>query len=290
MQNSEIFVLCVYGDSNILHLNNVLIPSLARTTKNHVNLLTINFNHISKNKITSGVYNGVNVINIDNLNNMNLGFAAANNILFKYIPDSEHFVIINPDTIPQRGSVDALIDRKKMSKGKAAIIEGRQWPFEHPKEYDPLSLKTPWASGAFSLIDYKFFRDIGGMDEIYYLYLEDVDLSWQAWLNGYSVLYEPMATVTHFTGFRFYRYDLISAESYLSIRNFLIIARKFFGDAGESKAISFLKESPDIELVNMAKCEYMTTYRQNISSAYIGKKHQMVKILGLNRFHEFRAS
>ena len=62
--------------------------------------------------------------------------------------------LINPDCVPLPGSIDRLIERKT---DKVAIVEGRQWPFEHPKKYDQKTLETPWASGAFELIDSDFY-------------------------------------------------------------------------------------------------------------------------------------
>jgi GT2 family glycosyltransferase len=38
---------------------------------------------------------------------------------------------------------------------------------------------------------------LGGFDNDYFAYLEDVDFGWRTWLAGYRVLYEPAATVRH---------------------------------------------------------------------------------------------
>jgi GT2 family glycosyltransferase len=193
--------------------------------------------------------------------------------------------MINPDTIPQPGCIDALIARYKSAAGQAAIIEGRQWPFDHPKEFDPLTLETPWASGAFCLVDAEFYRSVGGMDETYFLYMEDVDLSWRAWLNGYAVLHEPAAAVAHFSGGRFYRRDLVSREARHSFRNFLILAKKFFGTAGEQQALDYIRDAADKDLARLAIQEYWGSYRKKTSSRYVGHHHPQVKIVGLNCFH-----
>ena len=41
------------------------------------------------------------------------------------------------------------------------------------------------------------FLSIGGFDDDYFAYLEDVDFGWRAWLTGQRVLYEPRAVVRH---------------------------------------------------------------------------------------------
>jgi hypothetical protein len=39
--------------------------------------------------------------------------------------------------------------------------------------------------------------DLGGFDDDYFAYLEDVDFGWRSWLSGFRVLYEPRAVVRH---------------------------------------------------------------------------------------------
>jgi len=41
------------------------------------------------------------------------------------------------------------------------------------------------------------FLSLGGFDDDYFAYLEDVDFGWRSWLAGQRVLYEPRATVRH---------------------------------------------------------------------------------------------
>jgi len=290
MGNTPLNVQCVYGSAHLHHLQNVLIPALKSTTTRPVRLLTTNYDPHSQATLESGYVDGVEVLDVSNRSAKISGFAENHNRLFAGHPSGDFFIIVNPDCIPQTGSIDALISRKITHKStkSVAIVEGRQWPFEHPKEYDSLSLTTPWASGAFSLIDSAFYKLVGGMEEMYFLYLEDVDLSWQAWLNRYSVLYEPAASICHFSAGPFLRKDLVSSEQYLSLRNFLIISRKFFGESGEKTALSLLKQSSDRDLSELAIAEYFKDYRERVATTYWGKRHRNVKILGLNRFHEWR--
>jgi GT2 family glycosyltransferase len=42
--------------------------------------------------------------------------------------------------------------------------------------------------------------DLGGFDDDYFAYLEDVDFGWRSWIAGYRVLYEPRAVVRHASG------------------------------------------------------------------------------------------
>lgn len=38
---------------------------------------------------------------------------------------------------------------------------------------------------------------LGGFDDDYFAYLEDVDFGWRSWISGHRVLYEPRAVVRH---------------------------------------------------------------------------------------------
>lgn len=52
-------------------------------------------------------------------------------------------------------------------------------------------------SGAFYLSRKKILREVGGFDEDFFMYGEDLDLSWRIKELGYKVLYYPLFHVTH---------------------------------------------------------------------------------------------
>ena len=116
-------------------------------------LVTMNFDPHSSARLSSGRVAGVDIVDVANPANDTTGFAENHNALFARCPPHGPFVVINPDCTPHEGAIDRLLKRKSSADIPAAIVEGRQWPLEHPKEYDTLSLWTPWASCAFSLID-----------------------------------------------------------------------------------------------------------------------------------------
>jgi N-acetylglucosaminyl-diphospho-decaprenol L-rhamnosyltransferase len=57
-----------------------------------------------------------------------------------------------------------------------------------------------WVSGSCFLARRTTLDAIGGFDEAYFMYLEDVDLCWRAGHAGWRVRYEPAAAVTHVGG------------------------------------------------------------------------------------------
>jgi GT2 family glycosyltransferase len=56
---------------------------------------------------------------------------------------------------------------------------------------------TLFACGAAMLVDRDVFLEVGGFDESYFAYYEDVDLGWRLWALGYSSVLAPAARVLH---------------------------------------------------------------------------------------------
>jgi N-acetylglucosaminyl-diphospho-decaprenol L-rhamnosyltransferase len=57
-----------------------------------------------------------------------------------------------------------------------------------------------WVSGACFLARRSAFEQVGGFDEAYFMYVEDVDLCWRLGRLGWLVAYAPMAEVVHLQG------------------------------------------------------------------------------------------
>lgn len=54
-----------------------------------------------------------------------------------------------------------------------------------------------FANGGAMLVDRRVFLEIGGFDEDYFAYFEDVDLGWRLWVCGYKVVLNPKAVAYH---------------------------------------------------------------------------------------------
>jgi GT2 family glycosyltransferase len=57
--------------------------------------------------------------------------------------------------------------------------------------------RVPWLTGCCLLLRRDCYEQLGGFDEDFFLYYEDVDLCQRAAARGWSVWYEPALTLTH---------------------------------------------------------------------------------------------
>ncbi len=125
----------------------------------------------------------------------NLGSAAGHNALFERC-QSDLLFITNPDAYLSPDVFDPLV--RCLGQPSVGMAEARQLPLEHPKRYDVVTGDTSWASGACVMMRSETFRELDGYDDdTFFLYCDDVDLSWRTRLAGYRVVHVPRARVFH---------------------------------------------------------------------------------------------
>lgn len=149
-------------------------------------------------------------------NSANLGFAKANNIAIAR-STAKYVVLLNNDTKADHNFIYELVSKAEEDP-KIGICEAKQLPLEHPKYYDPKTFETSWCSGGGCLIRKTALEEVGFFDEAFFMYLEDVDLSWRMWLHDWKCVYNPEALYEHRTALS--REGRPSdAEMYYSVRN-----------------------------------------------------------------------
>jgi N-acetylglucosaminyl-diphospho-decaprenol L-rhamnosyltransferase len=62
------------------------------------------------------------------------------------------------------------------------------------------TLTTGWVSGACLAVRRDLFTQVGGFDDHYFMYFEDVDLGYRLGKLGYTNLYVPEVSITHIGG------------------------------------------------------------------------------------------
>jgi N-acetylglucosaminyl-diphospho-decaprenol L-rhamnosyltransferase len=151
----------------------------------------------------------------------NLGFAGANNLAAK-LAATPFLAFLNPDAFPEPDWLSRLIDLAERLPG-AGAVGSRQLSADDPDLLDGVGdvmhasgiayrsgyrqrRPTPALSEAFStcaaamLVRRDAFESIGGFDDRYFCYFEDVDLGFRLRLKGYRIVQCPDAVAFHVGG------------------------------------------------------------------------------------------
>jgi N-acetylglucosaminyl-diphospho-decaprenol L-rhamnosyltransferase len=166
---------------------------------------------------------GVSVVR----NPENHGFARAVNRGSR-LSRGEWVLLLNPDVTVPDGFLDGVLDAaqrwpardpragvigfqlrnrdgtKQASSGPFPTLLGTVAGLLLPRSrrktrHRPLTARrpVPWVTGGCLLVRRDCFEEVGGLDERFFLYYEDVDFCRRARRAGWSVWYEPALRVTH---------------------------------------------------------------------------------------------
>lgn len=128
----------------------------------------------------------------------NVGFGAAHNATFE-LADAPFFFVLNPDSRLHSNAMAELQAAIADSSDNVGAWELRQVPYEHPKLYDPVTLRTEWVTGAAVVFRRAAFAQVAGFEPRIFMYGEDVDLSWRLRAEGWTLCYVPRAVAVHHT-------------------------------------------------------------------------------------------
>jgi GT2 family glycosyltransferase len=166
----------------------------------------------------------------------NIGFSAANNLVLRQ-SHAAALLLLNPDTEVYAGTLDAALARLRAEErigmvGVKLVTEsgaldhackrsfptplsalahftgiGRgenaggalgQYRATHLGDDEPGEVDA--VNGAFMLCRGEAVREVGLLDEGYWLYMEDLDWCHRFWDAGWSVFYEPAGVALHVKG------------------------------------------------------------------------------------------
>ena len=165
----------------------------------------------------------------------NLGYGTAVNRAVATLPVDDEFVLVaNPDVTWGPGSIDALLEAANrwpragalgplirepdgavypsarhlpslIRGGMHAVVgfvwKANPWTKTYRQEHlEPSERPVGWLSGSCLLIRRAAFDRVGGFDERYFMYMEDVDLGDRLARNGWLNVYVPGAEILHEKG------------------------------------------------------------------------------------------
>ncbi|EXJ13469.1 glycosyltransferase family 2 protein [Imhoffiella purpurea] len=151
----------------------------------------------------------------------NSGFARANNLALAEVSDCQWLALLNPDAVPDPTWLEQLLaaarrhpeaaafgSRMYSDRGRTCLdgsgdvmhVSGLVWRRDHGRSASGWRLEggevfSPCAAAALYRRD--LFERLGGFDEDFFCYIEDVDLGFRIRLAGYSCRYVPLAQVIH---------------------------------------------------------------------------------------------
>jgi len=166
----------------------------------------------------------------------NIGFSAANNVVLRE-EEAAAVLLLNPDTEVHSGTLDAALARLRsdprigmvgcklvtesgeldhackrsfptplsalahftgVGRGESAGVALSQYRATHLGDDEPGEVDA--VNGAFMLCRAEAVREVGLLDEGYWLYMEDLDWCRRFWQAGWTVFYEPTGVALHVKG------------------------------------------------------------------------------------------
>ena len=169
-------------------------------------------------------------------NEKNAGFAKANNKALAMC-NGRYILFLNPDTLLAEHTLEACMEIFSKNQQCGAIglrmldgnghflaeskrsipaagntfykLAGFAAAFPHSKIFNNYALgnlspekmyPVPVLSGAYMMVQKKLLDETGGFDETYFMYGEDIDLSYRLLQTGYENIYAGHIPMIHFKG------------------------------------------------------------------------------------------
>jgi GT2 family glycosyltransferase len=157
-------------------------------------------------------------------NEVNLGFAAGNNVALQYALKRtfDFSLLLNNDTVVDPQALTSLI-REAMRNPACGIVGSKVVYYDRPQIiHHAGGIVLPWkgqaqnigmgqpdegqfnqvkkvdfVTGCSMLVDRRMIRVVGMLDEEYFVYWEDADWCVRSWQKGWEVVYAPGSIVYH---------------------------------------------------------------------------------------------
>lgn len=173
----------------------------------------------------------------------NLGFGGGQNRLSE-LSTPDYILTLNPDTVFAPDLVTELV---KFAEGRSdfGIVEARQFPLEHPKTWNKKDFTTPWCSGCCAMFSGEVYRTVRGFDPAFFLYCEDVDVSWRVRALGKRCYYCVEAGIYHRKQLTLSGVRTGESEHLWGLAGLLLLLKKYGRNRQFDRLLNNLKKSKD---------------------------------------------
>jgi GT2 family glycosyltransferase len=164
-------------------------------------------------------------------------------MLVQYLKANPHVGVVGPQTIDADGEISVTAHADYSLTAIALSYFGLAQRF--PGLFNQHDLKinhgttqpqiVDWLQGSCLMMPREVYNTVGGFDEAFFLYVEDVDLCHRIRATGKQVVYYPQATATHLQG--------TSARNfpYFRVRGYHLSPLYFFRKRGQHMHVRLLK-------------------------------------------------
>lgn len=155
----------------------------------------------------------------------NRGFAAANNQALR-ASSGRYVFLLNSDTVAQPGSITRLAQFLDTHPAVGVVgprllnadgslqpswalfpnllteLTGKKirWRWPYPTRDGTIAYATDWIDGAAMMLRREVVKQVGLLDESYFMYTEEVDWCYRIKRAGWPICYLPEASIVHLGG------------------------------------------------------------------------------------------
>ena len=287
------------------------LPSVIEHSKQATIYIADNASTDDSVDFVTSTYPSINIIQ----NKENGGYAKGYNDALKNL-NEDIFCLLNSDVEVTQNWLLPIIETFKAEK-KTAIIQPKLLDFKRKNYFEYAgaaggfidkygfpycrgrifntiekdlgqyndSLEIFWASGACFFIKNKVFKELDGLDELFFAHMEEIDLCWRAKNLGYGVKFIGQSKVYHVGGATLNRTN--PKKTFLNFRNslftltknakgnilFLILTRLLFDGVAGVKFLFDLKPNHTFAIV---KAHF--SFYKNLRSLLIYRKSSITKV------------
>lgn len=243
-------------------------------------------------------YSRIRIIELDK----NYGFSGGYNRAFEQL-DSKYMLLLNSDIEVCEGWLEPMIELMETDESIAActpkLLDYKQrthfeyagaaggyidkygYPFCRGRIFDQVeedrgqydqAADIFWGSGACLMVRADLYRESGGLDELFFAHMEEIDLCWRLQQMGYRIRYVPGSKVYHVGGATLQQGN--PHKTFLNFRNNLLLLYKNLPAAGRGKIFLIRKVLDGISalrfLLRGAFRDFWAVFRAHV--AFYGMK------------------